>query len=150
MIPKPGKPATELTSHRPISLLPELRKQFEKLLLKRSKPILDEKQIIATHQFGLRNNPSTIDQVYRITTLMKRHQRWSSSTPLYSQMWPKHSIKFDTKGSYTKLSCFYLRHTADYLNLVFPIATSVLNYKTSTPDSNPECRREVYQARSCI
>jgi len=71
-IPKPGKPATELTSYRPISLLPLLSKLFEKLLLTRLKPILDEKQIIPTHQFGFRCNHSTTDQVHRITTLIEK------------------------------------------------------------------------------
>jgi len=64
MIPKPGKPVNEVTSYRPISLLPILSKLFEKLLLKRLKPILDKKQIIPTHQFGFRNKHSTIDQVH--------------------------------------------------------------------------------------
>jgi hypothetical protein len=35
MIPKPGKPINEVTSYRPISLLPILSKIFEKLLLNR-------------------------------------------------------------------------------------------------------------------
>ena len=72
MILKPGKPATEATSYRRISLLPVLSKLFEKLLLKRLKPILDEKQIIPTYQFRFRNKHSTIDQVHRITTLIEK------------------------------------------------------------------------------
>jgi len=71
MIPKPGQSATEITSYRPISLLPALSKLFEKLLLKTLKPILDEKQIV-THQFGFRNNHSTIEQVYRVTKLIEK------------------------------------------------------------------------------
>jgi hypothetical protein len=62
----------KVTSYRPISLVPILSKLFEKLLLKRLNPILDEKQIIPTHQFGLRNKHSTIDQVHRITTLIEK------------------------------------------------------------------------------
>jgi hypothetical protein len=72
MIPKPGKSATDVTSYRPISLLPVLSKQFEKPLLKRLKPILDEKQLIPNHQFGFRNNHSTLDQVHRRTTLIEK------------------------------------------------------------------------------
>jgi hypothetical protein len=72
MIPKPGKPATEITSYRPISLLPVLSKLFEKLLLKRLKPILDEKRIIPTRQFGFRNNPSMIDQVHTQNNYLNR------------------------------------------------------------------------------
>ena len=72
MIPKPGKPVTEVASYIPIYLLPVLSKLFEKLLLKRLKPIPDEKQIIPTHQFDFRHNHSTIDQVHRITTLIEK------------------------------------------------------------------------------
>ena len=72
MMPKPGKPATEVVSYRPITLLPLLSKLFEKLILERLKPILDEKQIIQTHQFGFRHSHSTTDQVHRITTLIEK------------------------------------------------------------------------------
>jgi hypothetical protein len=37
MIPKPGKQLNEVTSYRPITLLPVVSKLFEKLLLKRLK-----------------------------------------------------------------------------------------------------------------
>jgi hypothetical protein len=43
MIQKPGKPPNEKTSYRPISLLPIVSKIFEKLLLRRLKPIIEEK-----------------------------------------------------------------------------------------------------------
>jgi hypothetical protein len=69
---KLGKPATEVTSYRPISLLPVLSKLFEKLLLKRLKPIIEEKQIIPNHQFGFRHKHSMIDQVHRITTIIEK------------------------------------------------------------------------------
>jgi hypothetical protein len=72
MIPKPGKPVNEVTSYRPTSLLPILSKLFEKLLLKRLKPILDEKQIIPTNQFGFRSKHSTINQVHQITTIIEK------------------------------------------------------------------------------
>jgi hypothetical protein len=72
MLLKPGKPATEVTSYRPISLLPVLSKLFEKLLLKRLKPIIEEKQIIPNHQFGFRDKHSTIDQVHRITSIIEK------------------------------------------------------------------------------
>ena len=51
MIPKPGKPPTEVSSYRPISLLPILSKIFEKLLLKRLKPIkaYEENNVCSTY-----------------------------------------------------------------------------------------------------
>jgi hypothetical protein len=39
LILKPGKPPNELTSYRPISLLPIISKVFEKILLKRLLPM---------------------------------------------------------------------------------------------------------------
>ena len=67
MIPKQGKPPNELTSYRPISLLPVLSKLFEKILLKRLTPIVEAKVLVPKHQFGFRQKHSTIDQVHRIT-----------------------------------------------------------------------------------
>ena len=44
MIPKSGKPPREAASYRPISLLPLMSKLFEKLLIKRLKPIIERKR----------------------------------------------------------------------------------------------------------
>ena len=71
MIPKPGKPPHEVTSYRPISLLPVILKLFEKLLIRRIKPIIEKKGVIPSHQFGFRNKYSTIDQVQRITNIIE-------------------------------------------------------------------------------
>jgi hypothetical protein len=72
MISKPGKPPHETSSYRPISLLPIMSKLFEKLLLKRLKIIIEEKNLIPDHQFGFRNQHSTIDQVHRITNIIEQ------------------------------------------------------------------------------
>ena len=66
VIPKPGKPAEEITSYRPISLLPIMSKLFEKLFLSRLQPILIQNKLIPHHQFGFRNQHSTIEQVHRV------------------------------------------------------------------------------------
>lgn len=82
MIPKPGKQLEEVSSYRPISLLPVLSKLFEKLLLKRLKPILDQNKLIPNHQFGFRNEHSTIEQVHRIVNIINNdfeHKRYCSS-----------------------------------------------------------------------
>jgi hypothetical protein len=70
MLLKPGKPPKNVGSFRPISLLPSLSKLLEKLLLKRLKPIIEEKNLIPEHQFGFRNKHSTIDQVHRVTNVI--------------------------------------------------------------------------------
>lgn len=72
MIPEPGKPPLEVASYRSISLLPNISKLFEKLLLKRLKPIIESKQLIPSHQFGFRKEHSTIDQVHRITDVIEK------------------------------------------------------------------------------
>jgi hypothetical protein len=72
MIPRPGKPPNEVTSHRPISLLPVVSKLFEKLLLKRLEIIIEKKEnIVPTHQFGFREKHSTIEQVHRLTDVIE-------------------------------------------------------------------------------
>lgn len=68
MLLKPGKPAEEVTSYRPISLLPTISKLYEKLLLKRLKPLTH----IPHHQFGFRSQHSTIDQVHRVTSVIEK------------------------------------------------------------------------------
>lgn len=72
MIPKPGKPPQDASSYRPISLLPIMSKLFEKLLLKRLKPIIETQNLIPEHQFGFREKHSTIDQVHRITNVIEK------------------------------------------------------------------------------
>jgi hypothetical protein len=61
---KPGKPPNELTSYRPISILP-ISKVFEKLLLKRLLPVGETNRILPTHQFGFRQRHSTIEQTHQ-------------------------------------------------------------------------------------
>lgn len=72
MIPKPGKPLSEVASYRPISLLPVTSKIFEKLLLKRLQPLIEERSLIPDHQFGFRRKHSTIDQVHRIVNTIEK------------------------------------------------------------------------------
>jgi hypothetical protein len=71
MILKPDKPPNDRKSYRPISLLPIISKLFEKLLLKRLKPIIEDRNLIPDHQFGFRQRHSTIDQVHRITNIIE-------------------------------------------------------------------------------
>lgn len=68
MLQKPGKPAEDVSSYRPISLLPALSKVFEKLLLKRLEPLF----ALPDHQFGFRRKHSTIDQVHRVVTKIEK------------------------------------------------------------------------------
>lgn len=71
MIPKPGKDITQVSSYRPISLLPVLSKIFERLILKSLAPHIDSRNLIPNHQFGFREKHSTVEQVHRITNLIR-------------------------------------------------------------------------------
>lgn len=72
LVLKPGKPAEETTSYRPISLLPILSKMFEKLFFGRLKQQLDALNIVPDHQFGFRENHATIEQVHRVVQILHR------------------------------------------------------------------------------
>jgi hypothetical protein len=63
---KSGKPLNELTSYRPLSLLPIVSKLFEKLLWKRLLPIVEINRLIPNHQFGFRQRHSIIQQTHRV------------------------------------------------------------------------------------
>jgi len=67
---KPGKPPEEVQSYRPISLLPVLSKVFEKLLITRIQPTLQDKQIIPDQPFGFRKKHATTKQVHRIVNII--------------------------------------------------------------------------------
>jgi hypothetical protein len=69
---KPGKNLSEVESYRPISLLPIMSKLFEKLILKHLKPIIAEKHLVPTHQFGFRKSHLTRHQVHCITDIIEK------------------------------------------------------------------------------
>src|SRR6266576_2351250 len=70
ILQKPGKSPNEVSSYRPISLLPSISKLFEKLLLKRLKPLLEDK--IPDFQFSFHNKHATIEQVQQVITEIER------------------------------------------------------------------------------
>jgi exonuclease III len=72
LILKPGKPPEDPKSYRPISLLPVLSKVFEKLLLARLRPHLDENKLIPDHQFGFRQHHATIQQIHRVSKKIRQ------------------------------------------------------------------------------
>jgi len=71
IIAKPGKPPTEASLYRPISLFPILSKVFERLLLRRLDVTMHIDGLLPTHQFGFRNNHCTIQQCHRVVNKIK-------------------------------------------------------------------------------
>jgi hypothetical protein len=70
MIPKPGKNLSEVKSYGPITFLPIVSKLYEKLTLKRLKPISADKQCQSISLVSEKNH-STIEQVHRITDIIE-------------------------------------------------------------------------------
>ncbi len=68
---KPGKPAEEPASYRPISLLPTLSKLFEKLLHKRILKLINKLNVLPDHQFGFRGKHAAIEQVSRVVSTIR-------------------------------------------------------------------------------
>jgi hypothetical protein len=66
LISKSGKDSKELTSYHPISLLSTVNKIFEMLLLWRINTDLKPDDWMPPHQFGFRNQHSTVQQTHRI------------------------------------------------------------------------------------
>jgi hypothetical protein len=82
LIPKPGQQTDIVQSYRPISLLPILSKVFEKLILKRLQPTLNQNGLIPDHQFGFRRQHGTIEQIHRIVSKINsdlEEQRYCSA-----------------------------------------------------------------------
>jgi hypothetical protein len=65
-IVKPGKHPNDITSYRPINLLPILSKILEMILLQRLTPIIDESKLIPSQQFAFRKEHRTIEQAHRL------------------------------------------------------------------------------------
>jgi len=72
MLPKPGKNPTDVTSYRPISLLPTISKVLEKLILKRINKEMNPQDWIPNLQFGFRQAHSTIQQCHHVADTINK------------------------------------------------------------------------------
>ena len=66
MLLKPGKALEEPKSYRPILLLPVITKLYEKLFIKRLRPVIEELGILPDYQFGFRPEHSIVEQMHRV------------------------------------------------------------------------------------
>ena len=81
-IPKPGKDHSVPSNYRPISLLSNIGKIYEKILLEKLIEHEDDLKIIIPQQFGFRNGHSTVQQVLRITEYASKNFNVNRSTGL--------------------------------------------------------------------
>ena len=70
LLKKPGKPDLAPSSYRPICLLSEAGKLFEKIICNRLVRFLDASGGIAETQFDFRSNRSTVDSIWRIRSIV--------------------------------------------------------------------------------
>lgn len=84
VIHKPGKPSTQVSSYRPISLLPTLSKLFEKIVKIRLEKYIASINLIPHHQFGFRSHHSTCHQLLRVSEdIIKGFERKQHTTAVF-------------------------------------------------------------------
>ncbi|UYV66160.1 hypothetical protein LAZ67_4000513 [Cordylochernes scorpioides] len=69
---KKGKSIHEPTSYRPISLLPAISKLFERIVLRRLRKSLEEKNPLRPEQFGYQAKHSTLHQLVVVTEKIRK------------------------------------------------------------------------------
>jgi hypothetical protein len=102
IILKPGKNPNDVTSYRPINLLPVISKILEKLLLSRltKKLPLPAQTWIPSHQFGFRKGHFTIHQCHRPTdTILKTFEDRKYNPAVFLDV-SQVLIKFGTRAYY--------------------------------------------------
>lgn len=121
LIPKPNKPKTLDTSYRPISLLPTLTILFEKIILKRIRPIMKTHKMISNSQFGFRAKHSTVHQIHRLTDKILSSFEMKQFCPgvflvevqTFDQVWHEgllYKLNICPPAPYYLIICSYLKH----------------------------------------
>ena len=72
MISKSGKTPKDVSSYRPINLLPTISKLLEKIVLKKIDKNLNPQDWIPNHQAGFRQAHSTVQQCHRMTDIINK------------------------------------------------------------------------------
>lgn len=112
VIPKPAKNPTEVTSYRPISLLPQISKVFKKLLLERIKPLVEDH--IPQHQFGFRKKHNTIEQIHRMVNKINEALERKKYVLRYFLISARRSTEFGTLDYCIKSKKFCHNHSIYY------------------------------------
>lgn len=81
-IPKPNKDLSQPGSYRPITLLPNLGKMLERVILNRFQKTADDR--IIPQQFGFRQKHSTMQQILRLTEAVSLRFNENKSTAMCS------------------------------------------------------------------
>lgn len=68
---KPNKDPSNPANYRPISLLSNIAKLFERVILSRLSQVIEDKNLINNQQFGFRSGHSCVHQVQRLTNFIR-------------------------------------------------------------------------------
>jgi len=75
LLKKKGKPEDDPSGYRPICLLDEAGKLFERVIAERLRVYLDETQGISPDQYGFRKGRSTVDAIWRVRNIVEEGTR---------------------------------------------------------------------------
>jgi hypothetical protein len=153
---KPGKPTNEVTSYRPIILLPVLSKLFEKLFLTILQPFLHEQRTIPDHQFGFRQKNDTTLQVHSftsaITEALENHKYGTAAfldnSQAFDKVWHEGLI-CKLRPSFPACTHELLRSYLEHWNIdIFRLNTERLIHLFTK--FYPACHKGAYWAPSSI
>ena len=127
-IRKPNKPAEQISSYRPISLLPCLSKTLEKMVSKRIMWFLNTTNSISSNQVGFRSGTSTLDTLLYIDHLICKTLSVSNHISILSVDFEK---AFDKIGMHVILNKL----------IEFKIGPKIFNYvKSFLSNRKIKCR----------
>ena len=109
MLPKPNKSTLEPNNYRPISLLSQLSKIFERLILDRLQLFLEKNEILNPSQFGFRKSRSSSLQAFRLAQEVASTLTFKCSIP---------AIFFDFSFAFDKVHHHLL---ISKLSLILPL-----------------------------
>jgi hypothetical protein len=133
MIPKLGKHVDDVTSYRPINLLPFPSKVYEKLLLKRLRSDVDLSAVLPDYQFSFRVGHSTIHQTQRVVHDIAKGLEGHNCVRRSSSTSDRHSIKCGILACYINSRPHSLVRITCSWGHIFTHATSKSSTTVHTP-----------------
>lgn len=128
-LPKPGKDPSHSSSYRPITLLSNIGKVAEKLVLEKLKWHEEDHSILKNHQFGFRSSHSTTHQVLRIVEMVSSRFNENKTTAMvlidqekaFDKVWHEALIhklvEYKFPVYQTKIVQSYLHNRMSYVSL---------------------------------
>ncbi|CAB0030533.1 unnamed protein product, partial [Trichogramma brassicae] len=151
LLPKPGKPAEEPSSYRPLCMLDTAGKILEKIIRDRLEVITESPEGLSDHQYGFRKGRSTTNAIENVIAVARQAvegKRWHRGTKKYCAV-----VTLDVKNAFNSarwnniLTALRRLHTPEYLLRIINsyFSASVLDYSTDDGPESTESQRGVPQ-----